>query len=263
MKRVRSRVIAVAVAAVLGVAAAGCDGSNNQPSPGGSTPASATPQAKEAKAVLTETIPHFEQEAFAFTMLALDPDTGEVKGSGGSDPQAENRDVTLVQSQGGQKITLRYTIIGTKRFLTLAGVPGIPGGKWMRIDASKIGPNADRGLSELDLPGNAAKVFNAVVDAEDAGGGRYTGTIDLTRARESMIATDDDLTRLADRAKAVPFEATVDDQGRLTRVTLTPDPGKDSFEMTFTDWGKPRSPTEPPADEVTEAPSFVYEIFNP
>jgi len=245
--------------ASLGLVAAGCQTQN--PGTGGTTTAPATSAASDPKMVLAATGRHFDTASFTYTITIKDPESGDTDAGGASDPATKSRSLSFEQSIEGTKFTFDYRIIGTNRFFKIAGIPGMPD-KFMKLDATKISATADKSFSELEGPVAVAKVFDGIVDVTDAGGGKYTGTVDLTKVSNSMIVDDDHLKTLADKAKSVPFEATVDAQGRLTSLKLTMDPGKDELSMTFTKWGEPVSITEPPAAEVIDAPAQVYEIFN-
>ena len=69
---------------------------------------------------------------------------------------------------------------------------------------------------------------------------------------------------LGDSAKAVPFEATLDGQGRLSTLDTTMKVnGTDvSSHTTFSDYGTKVTATRPAASEVGEAPESFYRIFN-
>ena len=64
---------------------------------------------------------------------------------------------------------------------------------------------------------------------------------------------------LKDKASAVPFEATVDDKGRIASFKILV-PGSDPWTVTYSDYGTPvavRKPGSPVA-----APAALYELLN-
>ena len=74
------------------------------------------------------------------------------------------------------------------------------------------------------------------------------------------------LKALGEKAKAVPFEATVDGQGRLTSaVVKVPAAGRTKasrYEITYADYGTTASPAAPAADEQQPATRSAYELLN-
>jgi hypothetical protein len=245
--------------ASLALVAAGCQKSGTGGS--GATSAPATSAASDPKMVLAASASHFLTTSVTFDLTLKDPEDGDTTATGASDPASKSRSLAFEQSIEGTTITFDYRIIGTNRYFKVGGIPGVPT-KFMRIDSTKLPSNADKSFSELDGPVGIAAAFAGVVNVTDAGGGKYTGTIDLTKANNSMIVDDTDLTKLGDKAKSVPFEAMVDSQGRLTSVKFTIEASKNEFVMTFSKWGEPVSIAEPPASDVVDAPAQVYEIFS-
>ena len=102
-----------------------------------------------------------------------------------------------------------------------------------------------------------------MTDAKRVDATHYTVTLDLTKTTDSSIdqAT---LTKLGDKAKSVPASVVLDDQGRLSAVTVdlnSVDPDA-SISTTYSDYGSPVSITTPAASDTVEAPAAVYSIFN-
>jgi hypothetical protein len=159
-------------------------------------------------------------------------------------------------------IKMRFT--GTEG---LTGLPKLPK-KWMLIDPAKIKNSKDVPLgydAETD-PGEAGTVVRGIVDVRQAGAGEFAGTTDLTAEGESEIVDADHLAALGTRAKAVPFEATVDGQGRLiSTVVKIPAAGKHKaarYEVTYGDFGKVPTPRVPAADQQQRATKEAYELLN-
>ena len=69
---------------------------------------------------------------------------------------------------------------------------------------------------------------------------------------------------LGEQAKAVPFEARTDAQGRLSRMLVRiPAAGKtkaSTYEVTYADYGSAPTPAEPAQQQ--KAPAVVYEMLN-
>jgi hypothetical protein len=73
----------------------------------------------------------------------------------------------------------------------------------------------------------------------------------------------DILTKVGDKAKSVPFTATLDSSGRLTEFKIDGsgiDPGL-SMDMTFSDYGSAQNISKP-TGTIVAAPSTVYDILN-
>jgi hypothetical protein len=137
----------------------------------------------------------------------------------------------------------------------------------MRIDPAKIkGDDVPVGYDNETDPGDAGAVLRAIVDVRQTSAGRFAGTTDLTRQGEADIVDPARLRALGEKAKAVPFEATVDGQGRLTSaVVRIPAAGKTKagkYTIAYTGYGNTPTPVAPAADEQQEATKAAYELLN-
>jgi hypothetical protein len=159
-------------------------------------------------------------------------------------------------------IRMRFT--GTEG---LTGLPKLPK-KWMLIDPAKIKNTEDipLGYDDETDPVEAGAVLRAIVDVRQTAAGEFAGTTDLTQQGESEIVDPARLKALGARAKAVPFEATVDGQGRLTSTLVrVPAAGKQKafvYEVTYSDFGRAPTPTAPAADRQQKATAAAYELLN-
>jgi hypothetical protein len=100
-------------------------------------------------------------------------------------------------------------------------------------------------------------------DVKTADGTTYTGTVDLTKATGDIAPDATVLRNIGDRAKAVPFTAKLDDQGRMTYLKIdggSVDPQL-AFEVAVTGYGTATAVTEPDASQVVEAPDSVLKIL--
>ncbi len=255
--------IAGLAAAALTFSTAGCSTGKND-TPGGGTTPSATPAA-DPKVVLAKAAQELTKASFKIS--------GKTKGStiqSSIDPVAKHVVSTIVQGDPGQQITVDIVVVAGDPFVkvqfgALAQVLGLGplDNKWLHVDQTKITNTKSFGITAVD-PADAALLFTNVVTVASAGPGRYTGTIDLTKAPKAGLADEDTVTDLADQAKAIPFEAAVDDKGRLTSLKLTiPTTAKvtaQTWEATFSDFGTPVSATKPAG--AIETPAALYELFN-
>jgi hypothetical protein len=156
------------------------------------------------------------------------------------------------------------------RFTDAEGVTGLPElpKKWMRVDPAKIKDGGDVPVAydnETD-PGEAGAVLRAIVDVRQTGAGKFAGTTDLTQQGTADIVDDARLKALGEKARAVPFEATVDGQGRLTStVVKVPAAGQAKavrYAITYTGYGSTPTPKVPAAGDQQKATAKVYELLN-
>lgn len=233
------------------------------------TPASAKPLAP--RDALLEALPDASTGSFRFTISGGEtPTAGEIDAGRQSyrvgfryrEPKAGFTlfsDYLVVKKQSWIKISFK----GAEG---LTGLPKLPK-KWMLLDPAKV-KTEDVPVAydnETD-PGEAGAVLRAIVDVKQTGAGRFAGTTDLTRKGESDIVDDARLKALGEQAKAVPFEATVDSQGRLTStVVKIPAAGKakaSRYVITYAGYGTTPTPAAPPAGEQQPATKDAYQLIN-
>ncbi|MET8350798.1 hypothetical protein [Micromonospora sp. NPDC005206] len=139
---------------------------------------------------------------------------------------------------------------------------------WMKIDLSKLKPTSSLRQS-FDLKAQTG-IIGGVVSAQDAGGGRYTGTADLGKAAEAASSDSgmrqglESSAKLAKDPTAIPFEATVDADGRLTALSYTiatKTVGDLVTDMRMSDFGEKVSVTVPPANETEPASAEMYKFL--
>ncbi|MGN9810310.1 hypothetical protein ACTMSW_13245 [Micromonospora sp. BQ11] len=140
------------------------------------------------------------------------------------------------------------------------------GDTWMKLDRARLKPGGP--LSQgLDVESQAG-ILGGVVSAQAAGDGRYTGVADLDKAA-AAAGTDaqrkslKDIAKLAKQPSTVPFEASIDAEGRLTTLSYTLDipAGSMKTEMTLHSFGQPVTITPPPASQTEDAPDSAYAFF--
>jgi hypothetical protein len=221
---------------------------------------------------LLEALPDTGTGAFRFIVKGgTQPMTGVLDASKKSYRlEVDEKDADL-----GFTLTMKFLVVREKAWIKvdfsgtegLTGLPELPK-KWMLVDPARIEDAEDAPLSYDDEtdPGEAGAVLRAIVDVRETGTGTYEGTTDLTRQGEAGIVTDTTLKALGERAKAVPFEATVDAQGRLTRtVVKIPAAGKAKaarYEVVYDGYGSTEPPAEPAPADQQKAPKAAYEMLN-
>jgi hypothetical protein len=142
--------------------------------------------------------------------------------------------------------------------------------QWTRVDLAKVQPARRKLFEEFSDPAHAKDLFAGIASAEQTGERNFRGTLDMAKVANPGASRliDEDHLKSVDRAKAasVPFEATLDSQGRLLGVRLTMPAGGDEpeqpAEISYSEHGfKPdlRGPLE---GKIGPAPKGVYEILN-
>jgi hypothetical protein len=128
----------------------------------------------------------------------------------------------------------------------------------VHLDASKV--SADKlGVQDPSDPTGGYNTLKTATDVQKVGENHYKGTLDLTKTPTSA-ANSKRLSLLGDSAKAVPFEVTVDDKGRLSSMDMVMKVnGSDTTaHTTFSNYGTPVTVAKPAPSEVVEAPQAIY-----
>ncbi|MET7749061.1 hypothetical protein [Micromonospora sp. NPDC005367] len=139
---------------------------------------------------------------------------------------------------------------------------------WMKIDLTKLRPESPLRQS-FDLRSQTGLV-GGIVTAEKVGEGSYKGTADLEKAVQA--ASDDggmregleSTAKLAKDPKAIPFETTVDVEGRVTALSYTiatKSLGDLVTELRMSDFGEKVTATAPPAGETADASADMYKFL--
>jgi hypothetical protein len=256
--------LTIALALVAGVATSGCD-------PASTTSQRATASPATPKDQLLAAVPDGSQGTFRYTFA-----DAETQGSGVVDPAGKKVQHTVVYKDPalGFTLTMTFLVIDQDSWMkvtfghteNVTGLPKLPK-KWMHLDRSKI-----KDLNELTLdftdpdPVGTASLFESTVEVQQAGTGEYRGIMDLTRATGAELVDKETVTALGDKAKAIPFRATVDGAGRLTLVSLdVPAAGKTkaaTYRVAFADYGSAPPVKQPAAGDVQEAPPAAYDLIN-
>jgi hypothetical protein len=202
-----------------------------------------------------------ESYRFEVTMAPLMSATGAV------DPAAAAANVTVSVSADGVTHEVAARLAGEDVWVSLGEMNGLLGIEtaWMHIDQSRLGERGLAGLQpgELDLVG-AAELLRDLGNVEQIDADTFRGEITLTRGAAPPLA-DQALEALGEQSVTLQFEATVDDQRRLTRLVIEYPAGAESpvreLELRFFDFGSPVEVTPPPADQVTEMPAGFYRML--
>ncbi|MCO8272736.1 hypothetical protein M1L60_19255 [Actinoplanes sp. TRM 88003] len=245
---------------------AGCGLVDKATAPAGKTEPVITPREQLLRAVPDEKTP-----AFAFDIKG-----GVTPISGVLDAPRETFRVQVKQSEpdAGFSMTMYALTVRDKAWMKIlfepADVPGLPRvpRKWLVVDPARVtDPEvAPSGYDGDTDPGYAGLVLKGAAAVAGTGHGHYTGTTDLTASTEAEIVTDARLKALGPKAKAVPFEADVDGDGRLTSLLVRiPAAGKAkaaTYHVRYTGFGTTETPVAPAAAEQQKATPVVYDLLN-
>jgi hypothetical protein len=255
------------VALALGVSA--CTSSTtNSSSPAGPSPAASPSPSLVAPG-----------DALTAGIAKLATASYDVRGTGGSlnsagavNATAKTAFLNLTTPIGsGQTLKMDNVLIGGKVYLKMDAGTANSGmhlnpKAWILIDTSKLGKDVAMPLDAADLtdPLDVDGLNQGVTSVIRVDATHYTGTIDLTQTGGVSSPDPDDLTKAGDQAKAVPFTATLDDQGRL--LTFSVNGAKISkplqFELVFSHYGAATAATQPTATNTVAASSSVYSLLN-
>jgi hypothetical protein len=143
-------------------------------------------------------------------------------------------------------------------------VPGITkAGTWTHVDVSRLPAGANVGLrpGQID-PANTAKVLTSTTDVQQVDPRSFKGTLDLTKVAGITGVDKVTVDNWGTAAQNVPFTAGLDEQGRLSALTiqLPAVNGKPSqpLEVLYTDYGTTVDAVRPAPGDVTEAPDSLY-----
>ncbi|MEU6075220.1 hypothetical protein [Micromonospora sp. NPDC047074] len=202
-------------------------------------------------AVLQEAVDRLDRESFRLTMKVTRGDGQELSDLVGVTDQSRNwRVFTMSVLEDGVKVTTETRQIGQDVYNRFskdgALVEAREGKTWVYTDVTQH-PKGN-GLIEMDVR-SLLNPVDHIVRAERAGSGSFRGDFDFAAANGLKDGSQD---------RAVAFEATVDSQGRLTRLTYVREPADHSqgnrAEMTISEFGTKVNVDVPPAAEITRNP---------
>lgn len=251
----RFTMAALALVASVGLALSGCDGSSGT-SPSTKADGGATTPQLSAAEELQAAVNKLNEDTVRVTL-----DGAGQSGGGVMDPRARTAEMSIKMSFGGKSFDVKFIRIQDDVYLKLGDFGGAPN-KWIHIDSSKIPADSELGAMLEGDPAGAQELANGLVEVERDGERRFKGTIDTTKAR---TASAESLKVLGDEAKAVPFTASVDEQGRLVELTLDMSGLADSLgtmKATYSDFGISVSVQRPAASETMEAPRELLGFLN-
>ena len=140
-------------------------------------------------------------------------------------------------------------------------IPGVTkSGTWTHVDVSRLPEGANTGLrpGQVD-PANTAQLLSSATDVQQVDSRSYKGTLDLSKAVGLAGVDKVTVDSWGTAASKVPFTAGLDDQGRLSALTIQPPAvnGKVSppIEVLYTDYGTTVDAVRPPRPKSSKRPT--------
>ncbi|MEV6812933.1 hypothetical protein [Micromonospora sp. NPDC051296] len=258
--------VGVIAATLLVPGVAACN-SGTADSPSGSSSAQDVPA--DPKEALLASTKGLAEGNFTFTITA-----DSMTGKGVVHKPSDSAQMTM--SMGDDEFTMDFDLIHitpdtwVKMDLgdLFAGMPGADTfkDKYQHLDAAKAGDAKSLNpFSSGTDPAGAEAMFKGIAEVEKTGEGAYSGTVDLSAVTDSVATDEAMLKELGEKAKAIPFTAKLDAQGRVTELVMSiPAAGEtkaQDIKVTYGDYGAATAVQKPPADQVVEAGEQTYEMF--
>lgn len=257
----RIRGLAIAAVTVLSLAVSGCTDAGTEPKVTivDPTPVVDDPQAREA---LKQSLSFINTTSFE-TYLNMGP---QVDAAGYMDAPHKLAQLATVVKTADKPITVRVRLVDGATYFKIEGKP-VPevGDRWVLVDPKKVPPGVIMGFDPATSdPSGGARVLSAVTAAEKTATG-FRGTVDMTKVGKGSGITlrPEQLAALNDGGTKMPFEATVDDQGRLTKLQLTLTAGEDFLpvQVRYSEFGKQSPVDKPSGADVIDAPASFYSLL--
>jgi hypothetical protein len=257
----RTPKLAVVSTAVL-IALAGCGQAADSAAAG--TPAAAAPTTTapaDPVARLKAATKEIEAGNYRFEFKG-----GPLSGKGYVHKPTNGTKLDMVYDDPHVKISAELWVVDSATVvrLTRDGQAVGGGGKWVKLDLanSKAKESELLGyIAPVDVPG-AGQILATATDVVEKNGA-LTGMVDLAKP-EGVPSIDQNLLDAISRSvHRVPFSATLDDQGRLTKLVLDlvgPSGGNlSTLDFAYTDYGNVTPDAAPPAAETMDAPADFYD----
>jgi hypothetical protein len=258
---------------VLGLTAAGCTSHPagtpavaSKPSGAAPTPSASPFENRPPQQILIAGIPTEDSPIYHYSIKATD-----VTENGVIDAPDKIAEFTLSPehfTNPSYTEVMTFLLTKDRSWMKVKDTPASPDGlprKWMSFDPKKLkyGDGKPMVYSHDSAPKYAIVVFETADDLSRTSPGHFRGTINLGPLD---FLTAAHLKALGNKAHSIPFTAVLDDQGRLTTITLQiPAAGKSkasTFVITYDQYGTAAVPKPPTAAEQTKGPSVLYRLFN-
>jgi hypothetical protein len=256
--------LGLGILATVALGVAGCSGDNGTPSATTSqpaaTPASSGPANPTAASALGSAAATLDNTSFKITMTS----GPGVNLTGFVDAPNHKGTGTLKLSGPNANLEVKSLLVDQDMYVQIPGVT--KAGTWTHVDVARLPEGANTGLrpGQID-PANTAQLLASTTDVQQVDSRSYKGTLDLTKVAGVTGVDKVTVNSWGTAASQVPFTAGLDDQGRLSALTLQLPAvnGKQSppLEVLYTDYGTTVNAKRPAASEVTEAPDNLYKAL--
>jgi hypothetical protein len=256
--------LGLGVLATVAFGVAGCSGNDNTSGTAAtqtpSAPVSSGPADAAAASALGTAAANLSNTSFKVTITA-GPGVSMV---GFVDAPNNKGTGTLKLSGSNANLEVKSLLIDKDLYVQIPGVT--KAGTWTHVDVSRLPEGAHTGLrpGQID-PANTAQLLSSTTDVQQVDSRSYKGTLDLTKAVGLAGVDKVTVDSWGTAASQVPFTAGLDDQGRLSALTIQPPAvnGKTSppIEVLYTDYGTTVDAQRPPASQVVEAPDNLYKAL--
>jgi hypothetical protein len=243
----------LALVAMTGLS--GCAQNANGADASGPPPASAAPV--DARAELTAAARKLQDNASRFSVTMGD----SMRVTGVADRKNRKADITMKTDGAEQSADMKIRLVGRDLYVNVGESFDNEGKQWMHTDASKIPSSSSMNVDNIT---DARNFLVGLGRVEKVGTGAYRGVLDITKARNADVES---LAFLGDKAKAVPFTAEVDAQGRLTELVIDmaalgmPATLGSTINARYFDFGSPVTVKAPNKDQVQEMPAVVLKTL--
>jgi hypothetical protein len=255
----------VGVLTAVALALAGCTSDSGTATPGTSSSAGSTPSAPSsasaadpaATAALGQAAAALGNTSFKATLTS----GPSLRVTGLLDAPNSKGTAELVATGTNTEITVKSLLVGQDLYVQVPGVT--KANTWTHLDIARLPEGADVGLrpGQID-PANTAQLLSSTTDVQTVDSRSYKGTLDLTKVAGVTGIDKVTVDSYGAAAQNVPFTAGLDEQGRLSALTIelpavNGTPTK-PLEVLYTDYGIAVTAEAPPAAEIVEAPENLY-----
>jgi hypothetical protein len=184
--------------------------------------------------------------------------------------QAAQDVLTDEGSSEGQTSTISVVQVGSSIWVKMHSGQGrspigLDPNKWLLLDQSKMTAPNSKHFFDLSGPDafDVTELMTSTAGVKATDATHLSGAVDLTAATGINHPDKETLKRAGDKAKAAPFTAVLDDQGRLAELTINGDGiNSDLTEwFTYSNYGSPSAITTPPTADVIPASTASYLSF--
>ncbi|NMO50619.1 hypothetical protein HH310_05350 [Actinoplanes sp. TBRC 11911] len=248
MRTPRLAGLGLATLAAAAMTVAGCDTSASS----SSAPASsASPSASAAEPAAVQALSAAAAKLGETSFKVSATSGSDFTLNGAVDPAQGVGTVDLTATGPNASLNVKTLLIGQDLYVQVPGVT--KAGTWTHLDVSRLPAGANVGLrpGQVD-PVDTANLLSSATDVHSTGPDAYAGTLDLSKAAGLGVSTT--------QPQNVPFTVNLDDQGRLSTMTITP-ASTAPIEVRYSDYGSPVTASRPAASEITEAPDSLYSSF--